>query len=112
MVFRLASGAALPEPGEDAFLTYYEYLLAHLSFPFEGEYAEDTGHLQDDHFPVTVLRLLEPDEESWCDEAFGLMCEAQHKRQRVNLPLAEVQTTGRNPNRQVLKDYAFWLHRD
>lgn len=108
-VFKLGNGEPLPPADEDAHIVWHEYLSRHLVFPFEAEYCEDAGHLSEERFAVIVERLLGPEDGSWWDELYGLLCEAHHKRQRVNLPLVEVHATGRNPNRVPLGDYAQWL---
>ncbi|MCL6502703.1 MAG: hypothetical protein K6T86_08460 [Pirellulales bacterium] len=108
-VFKLGDGDPLPPADEEAHIQWHEYLTRHLVFPFEAEFCENAGHLAEERFPVVVERLLGPEDGTWYDEQYGLLCEAQHKRQLVSLPLVDVHATGRSPNRMPLRDYAQWL---
>ncbi len=107
------NGAADPLPGvnEDTLAVYQRYLCTHLTFPFEGHFDEETGHLGVVEFPVIVHRLKEPGEGGWCDAQYGLMCEAAHKLRPLDVPLSQITAVGRTPNRHLIQDYAWWLSR-
>ena len=50
----------LPEVQSRWLRRYYEYLSAHLSLPFDGEYAEDISGYRQLVAPVAVVALLHP----------------------------------------------------
>jgi hypothetical protein len=96
----------LPEVDGATLRKYHAYLAAHLSFPFEGSYSEETGPWEDRTYPVTVLGLLGADD--W-DDTYGLLCEAREGTSRLEVPLAEVEVKKGGPNRQLVEDYHYWF---
>lgn len=105
MIMGLSSDDTLPDVDEDSLLIYYKYLVKKLTFPFDAEYSIETASGVSSS-SVEVRGLLEPDE---CDEFYGLMCECRMSRKTVEVPLAELELPNRNPNCQMISDYASWF---
>ena len=57
------SDGPLPEVGKETLQNYYEYLTAHLSFPFQARYPEPIGLHEEIIRTVTGGRLARSDEE-------------------------------------------------
>jgi hypothetical protein len=106
-VFGLTSDDLLPEVDEASLLIYHKYLVEKLTFPFEARYSREIGPLHNTTHIVTVLALLDPDD--FIDEDYGLFCEARHDKQKMQLPIVELEVGKRNPNRQLLDDYSLWF---
>src|SRR5262249_49743301 len=102
----LTSDDPLPEVDEDTLLTYHHYLAAHLAFPFEATFSEETGPLQNTSHALTVLGLLDADD---CDGMYGLMCQGRQGQRQVELPLGELEVKKGDPNRQLAEDYSSWF---
>lgn len=93
----------LPEVDEDTLRAYHRYLAAHLAFPFEAKWEPEYG-------PRPIIKITglgEPD-DACADEMHGLLCEARAEGRLVEAPLAECEAKS-GPNRQLLKDYAYWF---
>jgi hypothetical protein len=106
-ILGLTSDDPLPESDDEWLLTYYEYLVANLSFPFEATYSFETGPFQDKTYAITVLGLLDPDE--FPGEEYGLFCQARRDGKRIELPLIEIEVRKGNPNRRLVADYSYWF---
>jgi hypothetical protein len=87
---------------------YYDYLAAHLSLPFDGDYAEDISGYRQLVAPVIVVALLHPGEHGR-HEDFGLLCRARRGEQQIELPLADVELPPDSPNSQLIEDYWYWF---
>jgi hypothetical protein len=107
-VFGLTGDDPLPEVDFESLLIYHQHLAERLSFPFEAEYSKETGPFQTTTRRVTVIRLGEA-EEPWVDDMYGLICQAQEKRQRIDVPLEELEVAKRGPNQQLVADYSYWF---
>jgi hypothetical protein len=97
----------LPEVAEKSLRKYHAYLAAHLSFPFEATFSEETGPFQDRTVSVTVVGLLPADD--W-DDMYGLLCEARAGGRLLEVPLGEIEVRKKGaPNRQLVADYSYWF---
>jgi hypothetical protein len=108
---RAALGLArgpLPEVQSRWLHRYYEYLAAHLSLPFDGEYAEDISGYRQLVAPVTVVALLHPAEHGGHEE-LGLLCRAWRGDRQIELPLADVELPPDAANGQLIEDYWYWF---
>jgi hypothetical protein len=105
-VLGLTSDDPLPEVDDEHLRTYHAYLAEHLSFPFPANFSQETGPFEDRSYPVTVVGLADPDD---ADDMAGLLCKARHDRDCLELPLGELEVKKGNPNRQLVKDYAYWF---
>jgi hypothetical protein len=101
----LTSDDPLPEVDEDTLLAYHRYLAAHLTFPFEAKWEPEYGPSP----PIKITRLSDPEDDAWVDETYGLLCEARSEGRLLEVPLGECEAKKGNPNRQLLKDYAYWF---
>jgi len=106
-VFGLTSDDPLPEADDESVVTYFKFLAAKLSFPFEAQYSFETGLLQSTTWSITAVGLLDPDD--FPTEEYGLFCEARRGRRGVELPLAELEVGKGDPNRQLVDDYSYWF---
>jgi hypothetical protein len=98
----------LPEVQSRWLRRYYEYLSAHLSLPFDGEYAEDISGYRQLVAPVAVVALLHPGAHGGHEE-FGLLCRARRGTQEIELPLADVELPADAANSQLIEDYWYWF---
>ena len=108
-IFGLTSDDPLPESDDELLLTYYNYLVAKLSFPYEARYSFETGPFQSKTIAITVLGLLDPDDFPGDADMYGLFCQARRGDERIDLPLADVEVGKGNPNRQFVADYSYWF---
>jgi hypothetical protein len=105
----LTSDDPLPEVEEGTLLDYYRFIAAHLAFPFEASWSQESSPFSDRTQTVTITGLADPEDDSWADEMYGLLCQAKAGGQVIDVPLAECEAKKGNPNRQLLKDYAHWF---
>ena len=103
-ILGVTSNDPLPETSEETLRTYLNYLTSHLSFPFQGKYAVETGPFQQTEHTVTILALL----NDWQKEG-GLLCEVTEKSEFLVLPLVALEVTANKQNRQLVDDYTYWF---
>ena len=101
----LTSDDPLPEVDEDTLLTYHLYLAAHLTFPFEAKWEPEYGPSA----TIKITGLSDPEDEHGIEEMYGLFCEARVEGRLIEVPLGECEAKKGSPNRQLLKDYAYWF---
>jgi len=110
MVFGLTSNDPLPEVDDDTLETYRDYVVSHLSFPFEAEHTPEKGPMFRRSTTVKVVGLGDPDEEPpYIDEMYGLLCDALTDQRKVVVPLGELEVPKGKPNRQLIRDYCYWF---
>ena len=51
----------------------------------------------------------DPEDDACADEMCGLLCEARVEGRLTEVPLGECEAKKGSPNRQLLKDYAYWF---
>jgi hypothetical protein len=107
-VFGLTSDDLLPEVDEDSLRTYYKYLATKLKFPFGATWKREAG-LKDVMEKVTVPALGGSEDDPWIDDMYGILCKAKMGRGKGDLPLAEMEKVKGEPNKQLVKDYAYWF---
>jgi hypothetical protein len=100
----LTSDDPLPEVDDDTLQDYHRYLAAHLAFPFEARWEPEYGPA-----PTIKITGLGDAEDSLADDMSGLLCEARAEGRLVEVPLAECEARKGSPNRQMLKEYAYWF---
>jgi hypothetical protein len=101
-------GGRLPEVGNEALQTYYDYLTTYLSFPFQAHYPEPIGLHVEIIKTVTVIGLLDPTKNLDC-ESLGIVCKARQGKQMVELSLADLEVDEDDSNHQLVEDYWFWF---
>jgi hypothetical protein len=94
----------LPGVDDDTLRTYHRYLAAHLAFPFEARWEPEYGPR-----PIIKITGLGDADDACADEMYGLLCEARVEGRLTEVPLAECEAKKSGPNRQLLKDYAYWF---
>jgi hypothetical protein len=109
MALGLTSNDPLPEVEEDTLLAYHRYLAAHLAFPFEASWSQESGPFSDRTQTITITALGDPASDSWADETYGLLCQANAGGRVIEVSLAECEAKKGSPHRQLLKDYAYWF---
>ena len=87
---------------------FYEYLAVHLALPFTARYAGELKPLGQPAIPVTVVSLAHPNRTA-NPEQTGLICQAFHGQQEVDLPLVDLEVTDEGPNAQQIEDYWYWF---
>jgi hypothetical protein len=98
----------LPEVGNETLRSYYEYLITHLSFPFQARYPEPIGLHEETFRTVTVVGILDPTKNLDC-ESLGIICKARQRKQMVELSLADLEVEEDDPNHQLIEDYWYWF---
>jgi hypothetical protein len=101
----LTSDDPLPEVDDDTLRAYHRYLAAHLTFPCEARWEPEYGPAP----TVKITGLGDPEDDPWVDEMYGLLCEARAEGRLIEVPLGECEAKKGSPNRQLLKDYAYWF---
>jgi len=109
MALGLTTDDPLPEVDGDTLLAYHRYLAAHLALPCEASFSQESGPFSDRTQAVTIMGLGDPGDDSWADEMYGRLCRARAGGRVIDVPLAECEAKKGSPNRQVLKDYAYWF---
>ena len=99
----------LPRVGLETLRQFHGYLQQHLSLPFAAKLSSPIGPHQDTKSPLTVIRLLDPVREYAPEELYGLICKAEQKEARIELPLDRIDVEEGSPNYQLLEDYRYWL---
>ena len=105
MIFGITSNDTLPDVDGETLAIYQEHLSKHLAFPIAARYGDEYGHPE----RVKVIGLGDPD-EPMIDEMYGILCEARMEGRIVTLPLGELDEVKGKPDRQLMKDYCYWLH--
>jgi outer membrane lipoprotein SlyB len=106
VILGLTSDDPLPLVTEENLTRYHRHLAGHLSFPFQGYHSSETSPFEETVFPVNVIGLLDADE---CDDEDGILCEAIQGDRTFEIPLAEIEATGKPRNRQLIEDYSYWF---
>ena len=101
-------GRELPLVSEKTMKIYHSYLNKNLSFPFDAEYSEETGPLEDTYYDIRVTGLVEL-EECLDLESYGLFCKGKQGRHKVEIPLAEVTVKQKGKNKQLIENYCMWF---
>lgn len=101
-------GEELPHVSNKTLKIYHYYLTKNLSFPFNAEYSEETGPLEDAYYDIKVTGLLES-EESPDLEFWGLFCKGKRGRRKMEIPLAEVTVKQEDKNKELVGDYCMWF---
>lgn len=102
-------GDRIPNVRLESLRRFHDYLVAHLSFPFEGKLSSPIGPHRDTKSPLSVIGLLDPVREYAPEEMYGLICKASQKGQKIELPLDRIEVKTSSPHYQLLDDYSFWL---
>jgi hypothetical protein len=88
-----------------AFDAWDEYLMQHLTFPFEAEVSEfqERGPLQAGD-RVHVLRI------SAVEDLYGILVHLRARRGEYDFPLCDLEVVDKaSPNYQMVDDYAVWF---
>jgi hypothetical protein len=107
-VFGLADDSTLPLVREETLATYYDFLMANLSLPFDALYCQNGGKTRHLIHYVQVTELLNP-RNARKASSHGLFGKAVHHHELLELPLIEFGVMEDNPNCQLIDDYAYWL---
>jgi hypothetical protein len=98
----------LPEVDDESLYRYYEYLSAHLTFPFASHYPEPANSREETQFRCTVLELLNPSKHLG-DMFDGIFCKTRKGKYEVNLPLIEMEVPHDSPNFHLIEDFWYWF---
>jgi hypothetical protein len=105
MVFGLTSDDGLPKADEQTQRHYFDYLKAHLSFPFKADYWPATALGPSESGEVTVIGFTDPP----LDRKEGIVCQARKGKHEVQVPLVGLHVGEDDPNFQHVEDYTYWL---
>jgi hypothetical protein len=104
-----SKGDHIPTVRVESLRRFHTYLVAHLSFPFEGKLRSPIGPHRDTKSPLSVIGLLDPVREYAPEEMHGLICKASRKGEKIELPLDRIDVEESSPYFQLLEDYNYWL---
>jgi hypothetical protein len=107
-VFGLTHDDPLPEVNSKTLVTYYRYLITHLTFPFSGTYERETGPFSSRRAIVTITGLSDA-KRYGADEGYGLICEGRDQTGKIQVPLADVELKMKDPNSRIVSDYSSWF---
>ena len=102
-------GDSPPTVGVDSLRRFHKYLVAHLSFPFEGKLSSPIGPHRDTKSTLSIIGLLDPVKDYAPEEMYGLICKATQKGEKIELPLDRIDVDESSPHYQHLEDYREWL---
>ena len=105
MVFGLAADDGLPKTDGQTQRHFFDYLKAHLSFPFKADYWTASALGPSKSRKVAVLGFADPP----LDRKEGIVCEARREKDEFQVPLAGLQVEEDDPNSQYVEDYTCWL---
>jgi len=91
---------------ETSLMSFYEYLLQHMIFPFTALYEEEVGPLEIAEFEVSCIHL---DQEMKVDENYGILVECRLGRKKVILPLASIKLDEGHKNFKWIDLYQEWF---
>jgi hypothetical protein len=102
-------GDRTPVVSVESLRRFHKYLMAQLSFPFEGKLLSPIGPHRDTESPLSVIRLLDPVREYAPEEMHGLICKVFQKGEKIELPLDRIDVEESSPYYQLFEDYNCWL---
>lgn len=102
-IFEIQDDEEIPTVSDQTLKTYYDYLKKGLSLPASAMHYDEE---KDKEFKVAINKLIEYTDES--EEALGILCECVKGKAKVVLPLAEIETSEKDRNFQLIDDYCFW----
>ena len=105
IVFGLTSDDAIPAANEDTQRRFFDYLEAHLSFPFRADYAAASVLGSDTSETVQILGFADPP----LDRKEGIVCEARKGEHEFRVPLCNIYIHEDDPNSQYVEDYTYCL---
>ena len=107
-IFGLSEESPLPLVRHETLAAYFEYLMAHLSLPFEALYCQQGGEMRQLIYYVHVTELVDP-RRGRNHSLHGLLCKAKNHKDFLELPLAEFGVQEDSPNCQLIDNYAYWF---
>ena len=107
-VFGLPGGDPLPHRNDASDQTYYDYLKAHLCFPFAARFVDESIPSREGR--VGAVTVLEMAEELPTDDCYGAMCQVRDGDCLREVPLTELNIEEEGLNQQIIEDYTQWLY--
>lgn len=98
----------LPSVGKETLQSYYDYLIANLTFPFVAQYPEPVDLHDEIIRTVTVVGLLDP-AKNLDFESIGLVCHAHQGKRKTELSLVDLEVNEDDPNHELVEDYWYWF---
>ncbi len=108
LAFGLTHDDPLPNVSPETLMTYYRYLLAHLTLPFRAYYRRKTGPYSSKLVRLTVTGLYDFDQYE-VEECHGLIGVGQEPGGSVEFSLREIEGIEDEANHRLIEDYAYWL---
>ena len=105
MVFGLTGDDRLPKADGQTQQHFFDYMQAHLSFPFKADYWPASVLGPSKSGKVRVLGFADPP----LDRKAGIVCKAYREKDEFQVPLAGLQVGEDDPNFQYVEDYTYWF---
>jgi Calcium binding len=87
---------------------YYHYLLSRLTFPFRARFRKKISRDAPKLVRLTVAGLYDFDDYD-VNNGYGLIGVGKEPGGEVEFPLIEIEDIQDSSNRQLIRDYAYWL---
>jgi hypothetical protein len=107
-IFHLTTDDPLPDVEYATLSVYYQYLVDHLSFPFQARYRPNDGRSRSTPDRVTVRSLYDVDDYD-AEECYGLIGIGLCQDKRIEFPIRDIDVKRNDPSRQLIKDYQCWM---
>lgn len=96
---------AIPVVEKATLHTYREYLKARFTFPFPARFSEDVGQL----LSGRTIPVLGMSDTASVEPEYGLVCKVKGDQNVWEMPLALLEASKNDRNRQLLEDYRRWF---
>ncbi|MDA1055750.1 MAG: hypothetical protein O3C40_35595, partial [Planctomycetota bacterium] len=107
-IFHLTTDDPLPDVEYATLSVYYQYLVDHLSFPFQARYESDDRRSRGKPYLVTVRSLYDLNDYD-AEECYGLIGVGLCEGKRIEFPIRDIDVKRNDPNSQPIDDYKFWM---
>ena len=107
-VFCLTADEPLPEVRSATLVKYYHYLVEHLSLPFSARYRPKAGPFAGNTIRGSVLGLFDINDYV-VEERHGLIGVGGCGGKRIEFPMNVIDIDKKDPNYQLIEDYAYWF---
>jgi len=91
---------------ETSLMSFYEYLLQHITFPFNALHEEEIAPLEVAEYEVNCICL---NQEMKVDEKYGVLIECRVENKKVILPLGSINLDEEHDNYKWIDLYQDWF---
>jgi hypothetical protein len=96
---------AVPLVGTATLLTYFEYLKAHLTYPFPATFSDHDGK----RWIARTIPVVGMSDKSPIEHEYELACKVKGDQKEWDVPLMLLEVSKDDPNHQLLDDCRRWF---